>query len=116
MVAQGDMKPKLRPIENQAGRFMGYMFFCPGCRRAHFFRTNDPRRGRNWTFNGNVEEPTFSPSLLTQFPGGTRCRLYLTRGKIQFLSDCTHPMAGRTVDMVDFEDEDEDEDEERGER
>ncbi|MCP8600812.1 anaerobic dehydrogenase, partial [Acinetobacter baumannii] len=30
----------------------------------------------------------------------SRCHLFLTDGKIQFLSDCHHELAGLTVDMV----------------
>ena len=34
----------------------GYIFFCPACKEGHFF---DSR----WTFDGNMEAPTFTPSL-----------------------------------------------------
>ena len=28
---------------------------------------------------------------------------YVTDGRIQYLSDCTHPLAGQTVDLPDVE-------------
>lgn len=40
----------------------GYSFKCPGCGDHHHVRTEGPRA--LWAFNGNVESPTFSPSLL----------------------------------------------------
>jgi hypothetical protein len=30
------------------------------------------------------------------------CHSFVTDGKIQFLSDCTHGLAGKTVDLEDF--------------
>jgi hypothetical protein len=32
---------------------------------------------------------------------GKRNHFFVTNGKIQYLSDCDHKMAGKTVDMVD---------------
>lgn len=57
-----------------------------------------------WTFNGDLKKPTFKPSLLNR--GGDKegkaiCHLYVTAGKIQYLPDCTHALAGKTVDMED---------------
>ena len=60
-----------------------------------------------WTFNGNFEKPTFSPSMLVQYPkenpetGHVREHFFVKDGKIQYLSDCHHDMAGKTVDMID---------------
>lgn len=34
------------------------MFWCPGCNRAHSIKIGV------WQFNGDVEKPTFSPSVL----------------------------------------------------
>lgn len=33
---------------------------------------------------------------------GIRCHSYVTEGRIQFLSDCTHALAGQTVDLPPF--------------
>lgn len=59
-----------------------------------------------WGFNGNYELPTFTPSVL--MTGGSsdpnyKSHMFVTDGKIQYLADCTHAMAGQTVDMVDID-------------
>lgn len=73
-----------------------WLFYCPGCEEHH--GPND-----SWTFNGDVEKPTFSPSILVQGHkdgvGDTRCHIFVRNGQIQYLSDCTHALAGTTVPM-----------------
>lgn len=88
----------------------GIMFWCPGCRQAHGIRTCDPN-GDNWSYNGDKESPTFSPSVRTFWPASpafgdkpareesTRCHSFVRNGEIQFLSDCVHALAGKTVPM-----------------
>lgn len=74
-----------------------HAFYCPGC---EFYHRYDSR----WTFNGNLDKPSFTPSLLNHYPGVTdrqRCHMYVTDGKMIFLSDCTHDLAGHTVEMED---------------
>ena len=99
-----------------------HTFRCPGCGDTHTVSDN-------WTFNGDYEKPTFSPSILVRcghysqyydgkncwcnfserYPGEeapfkcSRCHSYVTDGKIQFLSDCTHELAGQTVGIPDWE-------------
>ena len=65
--------------------------YCPGCEAGHLF---DSR----WAFNGSMELPTFTPSMLVE-DGGNRCHSYVTNGKIQFLTDSTHKLSGQTVDL-----------------
>lgn len=77
-----------------------WMVICPACGFAHVF---DSR----WVFNGDPEKPTFSPSYLQyesqSDPGEMpRCHSFVRDGKIQFLSDCTHSMAGQTVDLPEL--------------
>jgi hypothetical protein len=91
-----------------------YMIFCPGCKCGHAVNNT-------WTFNGDLEKPTFSPSILVKGtkditddehaiimrgekfdPIRTVCHSFVTDGKIQFLSDCTHGLAGQTVDLEEF--------------
>lgn len=80
-----------------------YMFKCPGCKYLHPFhvKAGAHHNGSTWDFNGDVDKPTFTPSLLVNdhYPA-SRCHLFLIDGKIQFLSDCHHELAGQTVDMV----------------
>jgi hypothetical protein len=53
----------------------------------------------NWGFNGDRERPTFEPSL---FYTQRVCHLFLTDGRIHFLSDCTHKLANQVVDLPDL--------------
>lgn len=117
---------KALPVYDDADKIRGYMIMCPACGNGHEFYTN--REGRpKWTFDGNVEKPTFSPSMLVRsqkYPSGnvwptdeehkrmmtgeqlpmtpTVCHSFVSEGKIQFLSDCTHAMAGQTVELPEF--------------
>jgi hypothetical protein len=81
-----------------------HMIFCPGCKSGHGFRVGQPS-GPNWTFNGDLEKPTFNPSLLCTWKHGDvehRCHSFVRDGVIQFLSDCTHDLAGQTVALGSF--------------
>jgi hypothetical protein len=89
-------------------------FWCPGCEEYHQISTT------KWEFNGDFEKPTFSPSYLTwldpnpeanverkpeweKFRLGFRCHSYIKDGVIQYLSDCTHKLAGKNVSMIERE-------------
>ncbi len=80
-----------------------WMFECPGCGNAHGVTDS-------WKFNGNQDRPTFSPSVLVRGvkdaasdPTPTVCHSFVRDGQIQFLGDCTHSLAGKTVDLPDFD-------------
>lgn len=45
---------------------VNYLVWCPGCKSAHRFTTQNPD-GPTWDFDGNMERPTFSPSLLCYY-------------------------------------------------
>jgi len=64
---------------------------CPGCGHGHQFD------GR-WTWTGTPEKPTARPSHLQTGSNG-RCHLYVTDGRLEFLGDCEHHLAGQTVPM-----------------
>jgi hypothetical protein len=77
-----------------------YVFWCPGCSCHHIFVTLRDERPV-WTFNGDTEKPSFTPSLL--YPSKTpRCHLFVTDGKIIYQADCGHSLAGQTVDLPDI--------------
>lgn len=81
-----------------------YWFHCPGCGCSHRFWTKSPEHP-NWSFNGDLERPTISPSHRVRGgdkSGPTTCHSFIKDGKIEFLNDCTHHLKGKTVDMVDF--------------
>ncbi|GAB3867430.1 hypothetical protein GCM10028801_41420 [Nocardioides maradonensis] len=85
-------------------------FRCPGCDRVHGVVVEAPN---GWVFNGDLERPTFTPSVLVNgFYGDVteewkkqhpRCHSFVTDGRIQFLGDSTHALAGQTVDLPPWE-------------
>lgn len=98
---------KLTPCRTQDGRLLGYSFECPGCGHWHVVYTEREQENKIvWQFNGNVDRPTFSPSLLVwcdrgELAGQFRCHSFIRDGRIQFLGDCSHKLAGQTVDLPD---------------
>lgn len=80
--------------------------WCPGCERHHcpvVAEEDGWRPSICWDWDGNLEAPTFSPSYLEygwENDARERCHSFIKAGKWQFLSDCTHALAGQTVDMV----------------
>lgn len=94
----------------QGGRLM---FWCPGCDGAHMIRVGDGT-GPGWSFDGNYERPTFSPSVLVTYNGPDAgvdgappavCHSFVRDGQIQFLNDCTHALAGQTVPLPPFDED-----------
>jgi hypothetical protein len=52
-------------------------------------------------FNGDFDKPTLTPSLLYQ-GFALRCHSYVTDGRIQYLSDCSHALVGQTIDLPEL--------------
>jgi hypothetical protein len=94
------------------------LFWCPGCEEYHGPRVEGG--ASQWGWNGDRELPTFTPSILVR--GKRRltedeyqrilageqleipdrvCHTFVTLGRISFLGDCTHALAGQTVDIPD---------------
>lgn len=71
-----------------------YLYNCPGCRYEHAFKIHK--------FNGDINKPTISPSLLNNFSPDRICHSYITDGRIKFLDDCWHPLKGQEVDLPDY--------------
>lgn len=90
-----------------------YLFhYCAGCESMHQIKIGGDRP---WQFNGNLEKPTFSPSVKMTYDGpqpgeledGRRipyscCHYFVNDGMIQYLGDCTHKLAGQTLPMQDL--------------
>lgn len=79
------------------------IFWCPGCDGYHQIQTKGEKA---WEFNGDYENPTFSPSYVTWLDSGPhafRCHSYIREGNIQFLNDCTHALKGQTVPLPDVQ-------------
>ena len=95
-------RPKIEEVLNR-GKHYSWSFRCPGCGCSHQMFTVAPHPGGpQWKFNGDVNKPTFEPSLRVQWNHGDKsfnCHSYIRDGFIQFLGDCTHKLAGKTVEM-----------------
>lgn len=120
----GQLSPILRDTEDN-----GLMFWCPGCNNPHIVHHGVGPKP-SWGWNGDVNRPTFTPSVLVKgrdfTPKGqadfdawhaagcpknedgslhefenaeTVCHSFVRDGQIQFLSDCTHSLAGKTVPL-----------------
>lgn len=98
------------PIHHD-GVCVGHTVECPACGHGHFFNNANHRhpRGASWDFNGDTQNPTFTPSMLVTIPPhGDKpkgiCHSFVTNGTIRYLSDCTHELAGKTVELPEIED------------
>lgn len=93
-------------IVEKNGEIVGYLVKSPATGELVLFYTNRKYSPSVWNFNEDMENPTFSPSML-MYPNNIRVRehFFVRDGKIQYLSDCNHTMAGKTVDMVDVDEE-----------
>lgn len=101
----------VRAIDGPKGTVWRHLLlWCPGCNDLHsvsFVGENGAVPKVCWEFDGNVEAPTVSPSLLiTARYGGEgpdgydlRCHSFIRGGRWEFLTDCTHTLAGQTVDL-----------------
>lgn len=117
------MKFELRPWINESAGEHGVRvhFWCPGCDQLHAIEIEVA--AKKWDFSVDTDNRvTVSPSILvsgTQWPEGahfhkgshrvaagdkTTCHSFIRGGKWEFLSDCTHALAGQTVEMIDLPD------------
>ena len=93
-----------RMIDNQKNVLgKAYWFMCPGCEMAHKYEVRSDGKQPSWKFNGDMEKPTFTPSLLNTNPD-FRCHLFIKEGRIQFCGDCWHDLSGKTVDLPELPD------------
>lgn len=98
------ISPKLR-----AGPPGYFTHWCPACEGAHQY-------SQTWKFNGNIDKPSFSPSMKITYSGkdagekrdddhrapAARCHYFLTDGELRFCGDCSHSMSGKTVPLPDL--------------
>lgn len=76
-----------------------YLHWCPGCESLHGINVEKPNDWNAvWSFDGNLESPTFSPSI--NLVG--RCHYFIRAGRIEFCGDSTHKLAGQTVPLPDI--------------
>lgn len=85
-----------------------------GC-QWHEFPKNPLSNGARWSFDGNCECPTFSPSMNqgVNQPGpfynpdapSSRCHFIVTNGQIHYCGDCSHSFAGQTLPLLAWPDD-----------
>lgn len=106
------LSKKLRNWRDPASDAEGLHFWCPGCNQAHAIRTKGPSV---WGWNGDADRPTFTPSVLVtwlavpdaneefkEWRTERRCHSFVNDGRIMFLDDSTHELAGQEVDLPDW--------------
>lgn len=76
-----------------------YHYFCLGCGHVHAFSPEIH------TFDGDMINPTITPSLLQSNPQSNRtCHSFINKGMIQYLGDCWHHLKNQTVRLPAFKD------------
>lgn len=111
----GAMGSKLRMTMAASGyTARGIVHWCPACKEVHQFAIDTPNStGAKWQWNGNVEAPTFTPSMLIRwgkyaphirlpYEDSGICHYTLTAGVINYCSDSTHVMAGKSIQLPDW--------------
>ena len=110
----GQVGSKMRRIGAPQGyTASGLAHWCPACKEMHAFALDGKNSsGAQWTWNGNEQAPSFSPSMNIRTgpypsdddqPGRIDvCHYFLTNGHLQYLGDCTHALSGQTVPLPDL--------------
>jgi hypothetical protein len=107
-------KPITRLFEGK-NQIIGYEIFCLGCDHRHVVYTLKGFYRVAWGFNGDVNKPTFTPSLKCttgslavkgyidppEIPP-TCCHSFIRNGQMQYLKDCTHFLKGQTVNLPEI--------------
>lgn len=103
---------RAKRVTNHEGGHYGIRFHCPGCKEEHTIPTKP--HDKRWDFNDRFDLPTVSPSILVYSHGYLKddgsvgqtpqCHSFVRDGRIQFLGDCTHELAGQTVDLPELVD------------
>lgn len=112
---------RLSPFLRSAQNGKAIQFWCPGCDKQHQVIVQGEYA---WSWNGDVILPTFQPSVLVQGMKTTktvegrwngewerdangngikqRCHSFVKDGVMEFLSDCTHALAGQKVRISEW--------------
>jgi hypothetical protein len=105
---------KIKRYTEKDGVYHGELgFICKGCGYRHFITDNESTGHQLcWEFNKDYEKPTINPSILFNrdvpdeyLKEGNmhRCHSFIKDGMIQYLGDCTHQLAGQTIELPDIE-------------
>ncbi len=117
------MKTAIRRITTSVDSYRMLFHWCPACECAHGVRIDDgrPTDRPKWTWDGDKERPTLSPSILNfttyddekddadgrplKLPAGQRrtlCHYFLKAGVIEYCSDNPHALNGKSVPLTDI--------------
>lgn len=97
----------VRHVIDHGVRYDALAFICPGCASIngtglHMLPVNTTEHSPSWTWDGNLEAPTISPSIMTGRDSESQCHSFLRGGVLEFLSDCKHVLAGTNVPLPDL--------------
>lgn len=98
---------KLEKVAKKHPNDFDYIYPCPGCGVSHGIRTVKEGVGPVWRLSGGVDNPSVKPSVKVtsrNAKGPTCCHFFIENGHIRYLNDCTHDLAGQTVEMKDIND------------
>lgn len=104
------MKTRLQEVTHNDITYNVLVFVCPGCvvgsrpgyDGVHRLPVNvkEDIDKASWDWDGNLEFPTLSPSILTTGP--FRCHSYINQGVFDFLVDSEHQFSGRKIPIPDL--------------
>lgn len=103
------MKSMLRVVEDKGISYTALMFVCPGCALdgtsgLHLLPVNTTNVSPAWKWNGDYDNPTIEPSILTRGANDKQCHAYLKDGWFDFLADCSHGLKGCKVPIGELPD------------
>ena len=83
--------------------------WCPGCGSAHQIvtsRDEGAAPGITWEWDGSLDAPTINPSIhVTGGSQGINCHSFVRAGVWEYLSDCTHALAGQHVAIPEWDED-----------
>lgn len=108
----------IRGVQDGDDHYKGLFLWCPGCEYPdreygnvgglHLLPVSGIANKRAiWHWNKDLVNVSLEPSILTKFNrGGVPfvCHSFLRNGMWEFLGDCTHPLANKTVPMLPLPD------------
>lgn len=102
------MKSIVRKMDDHGKKYDALMFVCPGCALdgstgLHILSvTSSSVTSPSWGWDGNLEAPTLSPSILTGKGTDRICHSFLKAGLFEFLTDSTHAFSGKKIAIPDL--------------
>lgn len=90
-----------KPKGKLSSRADAVAYWCPGCGHRHHVEVQKSQgiASPSWEWDLNTESPTITPSVHCV----GYCHHFVRGGRIEFLSDCQHKLAGQTVPMVEVD-------------